>query len=183
MTSCLILAHWHHDTKTWCHPQNRKYTTYRNATRGWLSQQHAQKNLATFGRRVMRAYRRTNKHTHYNTSHPSRGQRKNFWYALSIWAWAPTTLIRQLLGQCLCCRRPNTLSDASRRLRPEWAVSVCERDWALGWFVSTMPLTRLRRKQHTLRRHCAISSSSKTAILRNHWKGNRWRIKDTHHWT
>jgi len=34
ITSCSILANWPHGMKTWRHPQNRKYTTYRNVVRG-----------------------------------------------------------------------------------------------------------------------------------------------------
>ena len=48
ITSCLILAHWPHGMKTWCHRQNRKWLKYRNAVRGGPSHghmQHAHKKL------------------------------------------------------------------------------------------------------------------------------------------
>jgi len=41
-TSCLILVHWPYGMKTRRHPQNRKYLTHRNASRGEPSQRHGQ---------------------------------------------------------------------------------------------------------------------------------------------
>ena len=65
--------------KTWRHPQNRKYITYLNASRGEPSQghmQHAQKigEVRPCGFRVMQTDRQTNgqvnRHAHHNTSQP-----------------------------------------------------------------------------------------------------------------
>jgi len=63
--------------KTWRHPRNWKYITYRNASRGEPSHSHMQhapiRWSSACGFRVTQADRQTdgqlNRHTHHNTSH------------------------------------------------------------------------------------------------------------------
>jgi len=57
---------WGQYVKTWRHPQNRKYMTYRNAVRGRPSHGHAQQKLGEVrlcGFSVMRADRETDRQT------------------------------------------------------------------------------------------------------------------------
>ena len=66
---CSIAAPQNRCMKTWRHPQNRKYITYRNASRGKRrhdQMQHAQKirEVRPCGFRVMQADRQTSKQTY-----------------------------------------------------------------------------------------------------------------------
>jgi len=74
ITSCLILAHWPHDIKTWRHPQNRKYLTYCNAIRGGPSHGHSQhaQNLVKFGCVVFEICEQTDRQTKAIIYRPSR---------------------------------------------------------------------------------------------------------------
>ena len=67
--SSLILVHSHYYVKTWCHPQNRKYITYRTVVRGGPSHGHSNMyrtfgEIWTSGFWDMRANRQTNRQTY-----------------------------------------------------------------------------------------------------------------------
>ena len=113
-TSSLILAHSHHDVKTWRRPQNRKYITYCIAVRGGPShghRTHVQKIwwICTGGFRDKRVDTQTDRHTHRlancNTSHFCRGQSNSSWLAREWTEHGPLRWDWRQEGRCTAASR------------------------------------------------------------------------------
>jgi len=127
------------------HPQNRKYITHRNAVRGGREsrpQATRTKNLVKFGCWAIfelceRTDKQTNRHTHYNTLHPSRGEVKIrvFWrILLSVGPFVTTKGLSLLItDRSQRCRGRRWRTLRRRTAAPGWLASRCSRTVWSRW--------------------------------------------------